>query len=42
MVTFGLSLLNIPGVGIIIITGLLLILTVALSSFIKKFSENNI
>ena len=42
MVTFGLSLLNIPGVGIIIITGLLLILTVALSSFIKKSSENNI
>ena len=42
MLTFGLSLLNIPGVGIIIFTGLLLILTIALSTFIKNYSNKNV
>ena len=42
MVSFGLSLLNIPGVGIIIFTGLLLILTVSVTSFVKKFYQNKI
>ena len=39
MVSFGLSLLNVPGVGIIIFTGFLLILTVSITSFIKKFYQ---
>ncbi len=42
MVSFGLSLLNIPGVGIIIFTGLLLILTVSVTSFIKKINQNKV
>ena len=42
MVSFGLSLLNVPGVGIIIFTGFLLILTVSITSFIKRFYQNRI
>ncbi len=37
MLTFGLGLLNIPGVGIIIFTGLLLIISIGFPSFIKYF-----
>ena len=42
MVSFGLSLLNIPGVGIIIFTGFSLILTVSVTSFVNKFYQNNV
>ena len=41
LVTFGLSLLNIPGVGIIIFTGLLLILTIAVTSYFKNETDKN-
>ncbi len=41
LVTFGLGLLNIPGVGIIIFTGLLLILTIAVTSYFKNETDKN-
>ena len=41
MLSFGLGLLNVPGVGIIIFTGLLLIISIGLPSFIKYFRNQN-
>ena len=41
MLSFGLGLLNVPGVGIIIFTGLLLILSIGFPSFIKYFRSKN-
>jgi rhamnose transport system permease protein len=41
MLSFGLGLINVPGVGIIIFTGLLLILSIGFPSFIKYFRSKN-
>ena len=41
MLSFGLGLLNVPGVGIIIFTGLLLIISIGLPSVIKYFRNQN-
>lgn len=41
MLSFGLGLLNVPGVGIIIFTGLLLILSIGFPSFVKNFRRKN-
>ena len=41
MLSLGLGLLNVPGVGIIIFTGLLLIFSIGLPSFIQYFRSKN-
>ncbi|NCX68874.1 MAG: ABC transporter permease, partial [Betaproteobacteria bacterium] len=41
MLSFGLGLLNVPGVGIIIFTGLLLILSIGFPSFIQTLRRKN-
>jgi len=41
MLSFGLGLLNIPGVGIIIFTGLLLILSIGFPSFMRTLRRKN-
>jgi rhamnose transport system permease protein len=41
MLSFGLGLLNIPGVGIIIFTGLLLILSIGFPSFVRTLRRKN-
>ena len=41
MLSFGLGLLNVPGVGIIIFTGLLLILSIGFPSFVRTLRRKN-
>ena len=41
MLSLGLGLINVPGVGIIIFTGLLLIFSIGLPSFIQYFKSKN-
>jgi rhamnose transport system permease protein len=41
MLSFGLGLLNVPGVGIIIFTGLLLILSIGFPSFVRTIRRKN-
>ena len=41
MLSFGLGLLNVPGVGIIIFTGLLLILSIGFPSFVQTLRRKN-